>query len=68
MISVFPGGMGGRIGNIVWCCGSDQHANQYQNSLYTGHARFGNCLLLKPAHADTLCSWLSPSHRMRLGQ
>jgi hypothetical protein len=66
MISFFPGAMGGRIGNIVWVCGADQHADQYQNSLHTGHARFGRCWLLEPEHVDTLCKWLSPLHRMRL--
>jgi len=58
VISIFCGGMVGRIGNIVWSCGADQHADPYHNSLRTGHARFGHCWLLTPEHADTFCEWM----------
>lgn len=50
--------MAGRIGNIVWCCGTDVHADNYTNSLLTGVSRFGYCWLLSPEHADTLCRWM----------
>jgi hypothetical protein len=29
MISMSNGGMAGRIGNFVWCCGSDMLADRY---------------------------------------
>ena len=58
MISMSNGGMAGRIGNFVWCCGSDMLADPYDNSLLTGVDRFGACWLLPPEQADTFCRWM----------
>jgi|GEM_PF-3294767 len=58
MITISRGGMAGRFGNVVWCCGADIHADDYTNSLTTGVSRFGSCLLLSPEHADTFCRWM----------
>ena len=63
MISISSSGMAGRIGNFVWSCGSDMHADRYQNSLRTGVDRFGCCWLLSPEQADTFCRWMSIIHR-----
>ena len=60
MITFFCGGMIGRFGNIVWCCGSDQHAVEYHNTIATGgHNRFGAYRLLSPKLADTFCRVLT---------
>jgi hypothetical protein len=50
--------MAGRIGNFVWCCGTDLHADDYTNSLRTGNSRFGSCFLLPPEKAEILCHWM----------
>ena len=61
MIKFFCGGMIGRIGNIVWCNGADQCANEYLNTLLSGgHTRFGACWLLSPEHAEGFCRVLTP--------
>lgn len=61
MISFFSGGMIGRIGNIVWCCGSDQHPDRHYNAWQTGgHDRFGACYLLSPEYANAFCRVLTP--------
>jgi len=58
VFSISNGGMAGRIGNFVWCCGSDRVADRYENSLLTGADRFGACWLLSPEQADAFCRWM----------
>lgn len=42
MIEFLSGGMGGRIGRILWLNGSDCHPDPATNAVMTGYERFGH--------------------------